>query len=206
MAEVKTQLLELELTHSSETQSYLNIILKEVDRLNRVVGELLVFGRPYESNFQQVDLRQTIIKTVELCQTDLEKYSIEVVELFQPNLPLVELDQDRIQQVILNLCRNAIESMSGEGQLIFHLNSADSREQIELCIEDTGKGIDEDIIPYLFDPFFTTKPKGTGIGLALSHQIMTEHSGKIRVDVTKTNGAAFIMTLPIKQNQTSGVQ
>ena len=59
------QLLELELTHSSDTQSYLNIILKEVDRLNRVVGELLVFGRPYESNFQQIDLRQMVIKTLQ---------------------------------------------------------------------------------------------------------------------------------------------
>ncbi len=200
------QLLELELTHSSDTQSYLNIILKEVDRLNRVVGELLVFGRPYESNFQQIDLRQMVIKTLELCKTDLEKFNIEVIELFQPNLPMVELDQDRIQQVILNLCRNAIESMSGEGQLILHLNTENSREQIELRLEDTGKGIDEEIIPYLFDPFFTTKLKGTGIGLALSHQIMTEHGGQIRVDVTKTDGAAFIMTLPIKQNQTNGVQ
>ena len=197
------QLLELQLTDlndSSESQIYLDIILKEVDRLNRVVEELLVFGRPYEPNFELVNLTQIMTETLELCRVDFEKHEIQIVKLFEATLPMVEIDRDRIQQVVLNLCRNAIEAMNDWGQLTLSLQRTNDTKHVQLRLEDTGRGIDKDIVPHLFDPFFTTKPKGTGIGLALSQQIVAEHGGQIGVDVTKTEGAAFIMTLPIKQN------
>ena len=193
------QLLELDNYLTDESRTCLNIILKEVDRLNRVVEELLIFGRPYQPNFQTFDLGQIIEKTLELCRVDLDKHRVQVERRFASELPLVEIDQGRMRQVLLNLFRNAIESMDDHGILTVYTSLCQTVDQVQIRVEDTGCCIEDKTVPHLFDPFFTTKQKGTGIGLALSRQIVAEHGGTIEVDVTKTEGTAFIITLPVEQ-------
>ena len=119
-------------------------------------------------------------------------------------------------QVLLNLFRNAIESMDKGGALTIQtrgddadaIAAADSDEllsetgalekkTVQICVQDSGPGISPDVVPYLFDPFYTTKQKGTGLGLAISREVIEEHGGTIEVDTTLTQGTAFIITLPI---------
>ena len=146
-----------------------------------------------------IDLGQIIEKTLELCRVDLDKHRVQVERRFASELPLVEIDQGRMRQVLLNLFRNAIESMDDHGILTVYTSLCQTVDQVQIRVEDTGCGIEDKTVPHLFDPFFTTKQKGTGIGLALSRQIVAEHGGTIEVDVTKTEGTAFIITLPVEQ-------
>ena len=98
-------------------------------------------------------------------------------------------------QVLLNLFRNAVESMEDGGVLTVQTAYNSVTQVVQIYIKDTGRGIPPDVASRLFDPFYTTKQKGTGLGLAISQQIVEEHGGTIEVDVAETPGATFIVTL-----------
>ena len=116
---------------------------------------------------------------------------------FADDCPVVAVNADGITQVLLNLFRNAIESMEVDGVLTVQTAYNSVIQVVQIYIKDTGPGISPDVASRLFDPFYTTKQKGTGLGLAISQQIVEEHGGSIEVDVTESQGAMFIVTLPV---------
>jgi two-component system sensor histidine kinase HydH len=106
------------------------------------------------------------------------------------------LDQDRINQVLLNLYLNAIEAMEDGGALSVSLSGNEDSEGIKIVISDTGKGIDKKDLDHIFDPYFTTKQSGTGLGLAIVHQIISSHRGEVKVSSEPDRGTVVTIYLP----------
>lgn len=191
------QLLQLEGESDSEIQEYIQVIIKEVDRLNRVVEQLLVSGNPRTAGVKPSDIGDLIDNGLSICQSELDRDNICVEKYFADDCPLVSMNGDGMTQVLLNLFRNAIESMEDGGILTVRTVYNATNQAVQIYIKDTGRGIPPDVASRLFDPFYTTKQKGTGLGLAISQQIVEEHGGTIEVDVTEPQGATFIITLTV---------
>ena len=191
------QLLQLEGESNSEIQEYIQVIIKEVDRLNRVVEQLLVSGNPRTAGVKPNAINDLIENSLSICQPELDRDNIRVEKRFADDCPSVAVNDDGMTQVLLNLFRNAVESMDDGGVLTVQTAYNSVIQVVQIYIKDTGRGIPPDVASRLFDPFYTTKQKGTGLGLAISQQIVEEHGGTIEVDVTETLGATFIVTLPV---------
>ncbi len=179
----------------TEIDEYTTIIIKEVDRLNRSIEQLLAFGKPAISDTERCKIDQLLDNCIATYQPELDRNGIEVVRDYA-ECPYVNINQDGITQVIFNLFSNAIEAMESGGRLTIKTYTEDEPKTLNIRIQDTGPGISTNEIPHLFDAFYTTKQKGTGLGLYISQKILGLHGGSIEVDKNLSTGTAFILTLP----------
>ncbi|MDU4961700.1 MAG: two-component system sensor histidine kinase AtoS [Sporomusaceae bacterium] len=184
----------------AERQQYMPVIVKEVDRVNRTIDELLYFARPNSADYQPVDLNDLIEKTLFLVRNKPTKERVAFA--FHPvaGLPRVEADADQIRQVLLNLMLNAVQSIRGRGEISVRTWQEES-EAVMLEIRDTGEGIAEADLNKIFDPFFTTKPAGTGLGLAVAQRIVTTHRGRLSIVSELGKGTAISLRLPVLQER-----
>jgi two-component system sensor histidine kinase HydH len=180
-----------------EEQGYASIMVKEVDRLNRVISELLDFARPKKPHREPQALEEIIDYSLKLLQSEFSQLKIKVEKSFEPDLPNVEVDRDQISQAFLNLLLNSLESMEGEGKIKVSLKKISQPPALEVAIMDTGRGIAREDLGKVFEPFFSTKRKGSGLGLAIVHQIVENHGGDIAVDSQEGMGTTFRITLPL---------
>lgn len=180
-----------------EEQEYASIMVKEVDRLNRVISELLDFARPKEPHREPQALEEIIDYSLKLLQSEFSQLKIKVEKSFEPDLPKVEVDRDQISQAFLNLFLNSLESIEGEGKIKVSLKRMSQPPALEVAIMDTGRGIAREDLGKVFEPFFSTKRKGSGLGLAIVHQIVEGHGGDIAVDSQEGMGTTFRITLPV---------
>ncbi|MDA1190233.1 MAG: ATP-binding protein [Candidatus Poribacteria bacterium] len=189
-----------------EAESYTDIIVQEVDRLNRVVEQLLHFGSSRTARREQHRLHEMIEHVVFLVGADAAARGVRVEQELPRELPHVEVDGDQMTQVFLNLVRNALEAMPDGGLLrvIARASEDESRgasstgtvRVVEVEVADTGLGIAPHLWESIFDPLYTTKQKGTGIGLALTKRLVEEHDGYIEVSANEPRGARFTVVLP----------
>ncbi len=173
------EILEDELAPGSPRREFADLAKKEVERLDKLVGEFLRFARPATLSVQPNDLNRIVESVAALVENQAAAQSVSVIKELQKNLPMVSIDAEQIKQVLLNLAINSLQAMANGGQLLFR-----TVEKEDLCVvevEDTGGGIDKEILPKIFDPFFTTKEKGVGLGLSVAHKIATQHGGKLTV-------------------------
>lgn len=180
-----------------EDQIYASVMICEVDRLNRVISDLLDFARPKEPQLALHSMVEILQHALKLVESDLKSRNIKASFSSMTDLPLVQVDRDQMTQVFLNLFLNALEAMGPEGELTIAVGSDKDRGQIEVRISDTGTGISAENLPKIFDPFFTTKKKGTGLGLALVYRILEAHGGEIRVESQEDKGTTFMVHIPI---------
>ncbi len=180
----------------SEDKKAAEVMVREVDRLNRVVSELLELARPSELKPRPTDVNELLTHSVRLVQQDAEAKNIRIHLSTTDHLPLIYADSDRISQCLLNLYLNATQAMDAGGILsVKSLPGDDGSVRIE--ISDTGSGINTDDLKKIFDPYFTTKPAGTGLGLAIVHKIIEAHRGEIKVTSTTGKGTVFSISIPI---------
>ena len=179
------------------TKRGLETIVTQVERITKIMNQLLSFARKRPSEQRGVDLTGIIGSVLEMLQEKFKTHGIEVIKEYSPALPRVLADSDHMSQVLLNLLLNACQAMPEGGILILTLRP--KGEMIELKVQDTGLGIPEDQISKIFDPFFTTKAvgEGTGLGLTVVHGIIQEHNGTIRVNSLLGQGTTFIISLPV---------
>ena len=175
-----------------------NTMVSEVDRLNRVVSELLDFARPAVVAVSETNLREIIDRALRLAEADIKAKRINTHIEDPPGFPPVFISPERFTQALLNLFLNAVQAMEPGGDLRITIRRHPDAGTFSLTVSDTGKGISEDAQAYIFTPYFTTKPSGTGLGLAIVHQIVEGHGGSIRVDSAPDSGAEFTITLPLK--------
>jgi signal transduction histidine kinase len=180
----------------NEINEYTGIIIKEVDRLNRFIEQLLTFSKPTMEVAKQSDIHQLLDNSLAICRPELELRAITVITQYS-DCPEVNVNEDGITQVLLNLFYNAIEAMDTEGVLTIQTEYVPETGIVHVRVQDDGPGISPEDIPMLFDPFYTTKQKGTGLGLYISQKILAEHRGNIEVDANLEVGTAFIMSLPV---------
>lgn len=174
---------------------------KEVDRLNRVISELLELVRPTDLRFQRVNINEIIEHSLHLVRQDAESKHIKILFAGDRHLPWVELDPDRFTQVLLNLYLNAIQAIGANGTLAISLELVEGIH-LKVSIKDSGKGISADDLPHIFDPYFTTKASGTGLGLAIVQKVIEEHQGQISVTSTPQSGTIFSLTIPVMHRVT----
>lgn len=183
----------------SEDREAAAVMVREVDRLNRVISELLEFARPSELNLKPTDVNELLDHSVRLVQQDAITKKIDINLSKRDDLPLALLDPDRFSQCLLNLYLNAIQAMD-EGGVLSVKTLPSNNENIKVEIEDSGKGIGPDDLDKIFHPFFTSKSSGTGLGLAIVHKIIEDHQGTIRVRSTPGTGTVFTILIPTQSS------
>jgi two-component system sensor histidine kinase HydH len=179
-----------------EDQKTAGIMIQEVERLNRVIGELLEFARPLTLQRKPVSMKGLIDHSWRLVKGDLDRQGIRMEVDLPGELKDVLVDPDRMNQVLLNLYLNAIEAMKEGGTLIVRVSQPAGTRDTTITVADTGRGIPEKDLGHVFDPYFTTKPSGTGLGLAIVHKIIETHGGEIRVDSGPGRGTSVTLHFP----------
>lgn len=169
------------------------VMVKEVERLNRVISELLDFARPTDLNCRMTPFAELIGNSLRLIEQDAVQQGITITSSVEPGDLRLEVDPDRLSQVLLNLCLNAIHAMPDGGALDVRAFGDDGDAVI--VVADTGTGISPEHLPHVFDPYFTTKPKGVGLGLANVHKFVEAHGGKMEVLSVPGKGTQFIIRL-----------
>ena len=170
-------------------------MIDEVERLDRVVSELLDFARPGSFETVQADLAEIIGRALRLAEADIKAKGIAVVQEVEPGFPPVKISPERLTQALLNLFLNAVQAMDHGGTLRVSARTLPS-DMFSVTVADTGPGIPPEIQASIFTPYFTTKPSGTGLGLAIVYQIAEGHGGRVSVGNAAGQGAEFTLTLP----------
>ena len=185
-----------------------SLIVNEVDRISRLVDELMVFARGDRLEYKSVNIHQLLDTLLDLVQLERGHESIQIVRRYDPSLPEFQADESRLQQVFLNLVRNAMQAMEDNPGRVFistgmtlehRLVGRDGRAQptIRIRVQDEGPGIAEGTLHRLSTPFFTTKPKGTGLGLSVSRHWVRCHGGRLRIESVVGQGARIDVDLPL---------
>ncbi|MFH0781311.1 MAG: ATP-binding protein [Pseudomonadota bacterium] len=172
-----------------------DILVKEVERLNRSIGELLDYARPGQLTREPAAIDEIIKKTVSLVQIDAESYKISIVLSLAEGLPMILVDRDKLNQVVLNLLLNALQAMPNGG--ILTVRTERDGGMIVISVKDNGEGISPENLQRVFDPYFTTKSNGTGLGLALTAKIVEEHGGTIKIFSDLSEYTEVRVMLPI---------
>jgi len=173
---------------------------KEVDRISRLVEELLEFARPSNPKFRSINVHALLDEILTLVDATAGERKIKL-ERDYGAVPPEEIicDPEQIKQVLLNIAQNAFDAVNGDGRVIFRTRSlqpSDEKGLLVIEVEDNGVGISEEQQRQLFTPFFTTKSSGTGLGLAISRQIVEDHLGSITFESRPNAGTTFRLHLP----------
>jgi len=172
-----------------------DIMIQEVDRLNRVITELLEFSRPMELKRKATDLVELVRHTLGTLEGQAREKGVTVKTALSSGFPEAFIDADRMTQVFLNLFLNALAATDRGGVLSVGVALQDGRS-LRVTVTDTGTGIRKEDLGRIFDPYFTTKSSGTGLGLAIVHQIVEAHGGEIRLDSEPGKGTTFTILFP----------
>jgi two-component system sensor histidine kinase HydH len=221
-----TQILSKDKERSSaRSEEFLSIIVEEVDRLDGVVGQFLDYARPMNMRVEPVDPDLLVRGVLSMVEAEGLPSEIRVDYRPAPDIPEVPMDVEKLKQVVINVVRNGIESMSAAGGVLklstrrrgrggerppslrvrapragevrAKRGHIASASWFELLIEDEGVGISAEDISKLFIPFFTTKAQGTGLGLPICERILREHQGEIEIESVPQQGTRFILRLPL---------
>jgi len=172
------------------------VMIEEVDRLGRVISQLLEFARPAELNLRPANLNEILEHSARLVKQEAIAKNIQIDLNLTPKGEPAVVDPDRLTQCFLNLCLNGLQAMENGGRLT--ISSFIGNGNFAIDIKDSGSGISADDLAKIFDPYFTTKTKGTGLGLAIVHKIVEAHQGQVKVRSTLGQGTVFSIILPLR--------
>jgi PAS domain S-box-containing protein len=171
-------------------------ILEESNRLSRVVTDFLSFARPAEPSFSTLDLNDTLDQILERMEREGVLQS-RIARKFSDQPVFVEADADQVEQVLLNLVRNAEEATRGEGTITIRTGCSVEEGKVWFETQDEGSGMNDETSKRIFNPFFTSKAEGTGLGLSICHRILEAHRGSIEVvESSPSTGTLFRVTFP----------
>ncbi|MGM7637025.1 PAS domain-containing sensor histidine kinase [Bacillus sp. Hm123] len=179
---------------------YSEIILSELERIESIMQEFLILAKPnQETKFEVHDINRLVNETIDFMHPEALLHKVELMTDITQELPLVKLEKKQIKQVMLNLIKNAIDSMPNGGHLLVKTKHL-GEEYICIEVIDEGIGIAQDRIPRLGEPFYSNKEKGTGLGLMVSFKIIEHHKGKIIFESEEAKGTKVQVRLPINVN------
>lgn len=178
---------------------YVGVAKGEVNRLDYIVTQFLQAIRPVPPQLKPTLLNDVVSKTLELLTPELDNRGIEVSTKLDPALPTAPLDGPQLQQVLVNLIKNAMQAMTTGGQLV--VRTGEANDGVWVSIEDTGGGITQEQINRIFEPFYTTKKKGTGLGLMIVRRIVHAHDGQIGIESHVGQGTSFRIWLPLLERR-----
>ena len=171
----------------------------ETARLDQIIRNFLKATRRKPLRFESVHINDLLEKTLSFLKPEIKHSKIKLAEDLNPNIPLFLADPDRIQQVFVNIIKNAIHAMPKGGTL--KVRTETEEKVCAIHFQDTGMGIPTEIIPRIFDAYYTTKEEGSGLGLMIVHQIIKEHGGRIEVKSKPNQGTTFTILLPMRKQR-----
>lgn len=177
-------------------------IIRELDRIEQIITDLLLFARPPIGKPDVIDANGVVSEALDSITLQLESASIAPEKRLSPELPKISFDADLLYQVFLNILLNAVAAMPEGGKLRVRTSSRKTRSRktmVDISFADSGCGIDAEHKEKIFTPFFTTRPKGTGLGLPISLQIVRAHGGTITAKNNRRAGATFRVSVPALQ-------
>ena len=180
-------------------EQYLSVAKGEINRLDYIVTQFLHAIRPTPPQLKPASLNEVVQKTLELLRPELDNRGLSVKTKLEQRLPLAPLDATQMQQVLVNLVKNAMQAMTKGGTLT--LRTGESPEGVWLSVADTGGGIPQEQINRIFEPFFTTKKKGSGLGLMIVQRIVRAHGGRIELESDVGRGTVFRIWLPLHERR-----
>jgi signal transduction histidine kinase len=180
---------------SSGGQRRLDVVQQEFNRIADIVGRLLDFQRPQIGEQQAVDVVAAVDYVLMLAEKQMQRSGVMLVQNLPDKLPPVWAVASQLKQVFLNLILNAAEAMPDGGQLT--ITACHDAGKLYVEFANTGPGLPPAVQARLFDPFFTTKKDGSGLGLAVSHEIIANHEGTLTVHSVPGKGATYLVMLPI---------
>ncbi|HBB96465.1 MAG TPA: hypothetical protein DC054_13845 [Blastocatellia bacterium] len=206
---LKLETLAAQLSNDSDKLRSVNIVADEVERMGKLVGNLLQFSRRSHQQASTVNVSEEIDKSLELVEYHLRGNKIHVVRDYAKDVSTIQADRQQLRQVFLNLLTNASDAMDGGGTLtvtVAQANGVGIRRMVRIEFIDSGPGIEPADLEKTWDPFFTTKPegKGTGLGLAICRRVIEEHRGSIAIESEIGRGTKIIIYLPATYGEEEG--
>ena len=198
-----TQLLPERYEDVEFRNGFQGLALKEVDRICGLINDLLSFARPSRPNVAPENISDVVENIARILDAQAKDKNVEITRQFDLSLPKVWIDKEQMKQVFMNLILNSIQAMKDGGTISISTrltarNNADLvKEYVQVEVRDNGIGIPPENLENIFDPFFTSKDEGSGLGLAVSHQIVQEHGGYVIVESTVGQGTSFFVQVPI---------
>lgn len=174
---------------------YADVMLSELNRIDKIVSDLLILAKPEIGQFEKTDLKTVIENVVSLLNTQAIMNNIEIKTDFDGQSFIIECEPDKLKQVFINVIKNAIEASENNGKITIHTSWLDN-EQVLMQVQDEGIGIPPERIPKLGEPFYSTKEKGTGLGLMMCNKIIKAHNGTIKITSEESVGTTVHITLP----------
>lgn len=188
------------------SREFLDIIVDEADRLNRVVGSFLDYARPAHTDPEPIFVNSAVQKTLQLLRPECDSANVTLHVTVDHDLPRVRIDIEHLRQVLINLVQNAVQAMTDGGDIFVETRIQDrfrigggAHRWVQISVRDTGPGIAPGLLANLFVPFVTTKQQGTGLGLAISQRIVSEAGGRIDVRSRQGFGTTFVVLLPAEE-------
>lgn len=190
------------LEDESPLKKYAGIIVREIDRLEKLLHNILYFTKDTRPEFKPVNLNEIINDLLFFYKDTFEEHNINLNISLTPDMPIMNLDHSLMKQALINIIINAIQSMENGGLLTVETMTKGEEDKVSaiVVINDTGAGIPEDIMNTIFDPFYTTKIRGLGLGLSLTRRIVESHGGEVKVESAEGIGSTFIISLPVTAN------
>ena len=194
-----TQFLFQSCPDGEERKDDLKIIMKEVDRLNQLINQVLDFSRPKKLNISHFSLNEMIKDLVNLLKLEGRERAIQFELSLESSVQSIFADQDQIRQALMNIILNAIQAVGSQGKIIISLQPShyNGKEAVLISIKDNGVGIGGEELNHIFDPFFTTRSQGTGLGLSIAYNIMEAHQGSITISSEQGGGTEVKILIPV---------
>lgn len=180
-------------------EKHLDIVNEEIERLNKTIVDFLFAVRPVSATLESMNVNNLLSEYADFISPELEKAGMTLTLELADKIPNVLIDTKLLKQAIINLAQNAIAAMKKGDSLT--LKTLINGDKLEISIEDTGSGMDEETAARVFEPYFTTKTSGTGLGLTLVYKIIQEFNGSIDVKSILGEGTCFTISLPIPQKE-----
>ncbi len=180
-------------------ENYLGVAKGEINRLDYIITQFLHAIRPTAPQFKLASINEAVEKTIELLGPEVDNRGLNLKTKLARHLPVMPIDLTQIQQVLVNLVKNAMQAMTRGGTLT--LQTGEGGDAVWVSVSDTGGGIPQEQINRIFEPFFTTKKKGTGLGLMIVQRIVRAHGGHIEVESQVGRGTTFRIWLPLHERK-----
>jgi two-component system, sporulation sensor kinase E len=184
---------------SRKLRQFLDVAKGEINRLDYIVTQFLQAIRPAPLQLKMISLNDVVEKTLELLRPEIENRGVTVKTKLARNLTATPADATQLQQVLVNLVKNAMQAMTTGGTL--SLQTGETSDDVWLSVSDTGGGIPQEQINRIFEPFYTTKKKGTGLGLMIVQRIVRAHNGRIELESNAGRGTTFRIWLPLHERK-----
>ena len=188
-----------EIAKETISDDSMKLVINEINRLSNLVNRLLIFAKPVNENFRKTNMNQLLTDLINLYRNKIQSDKIEIVFSPDESLPEINADPEKLEQVMLNLIVNSIESINSRGKIT--IETKVENNQVIISITDTGNGIPMEMQKNIFDPFFTTKDGGTGLGLSIAYEIVRAHKGRIEFESSESVGSTFMIFLPLKTGE-----